>query len=111
MKKFKVGDRARLVHSSSSFVQLVGKVVEIVSVGSFLATNGNTREYVIEFEDGTKPSDFHLTGTGWIVDGYQLEPIVDLGSWSELESAINWNPFKTVENTIRRLEKRRVWMS
>lgn len=88
--KFKLNDKARIVgHHETKGDVLIGKTCTIVGIGGFEGgTTSETYEYKIRVDD---------TGEGACAHGYELEPIIGVGSWDEIESSIGWNPTKIEE--------------
>lgn len=87
MAKFKVGDRARVKYvrrSKSSSVWREGTEVTIVRLLNRSPNSGDVCDCCV------------ITGVGSVAYPLfeQLEPIIDLGSWDELQKTINWNPTK-----------------
>lgn len=88
MAKFKVGDRARYIGVSKNpiFKIPVGAEVIITEI-NVIGYNGSVNaqyDYRISY----------LGDNNWACYEAQLEPIIDLGSWDEIQKAINWNPTK-----------------
>lgn len=90
MARFKVGDRARTVNSINH-PEYIGRECTIVGV-NILDLSGKIRDYAIEV-DGLP--NHPITGY-WVTNEEYLEPIIELGSWDELQKTINWNPTKEI---------------
>lgn len=86
MKRFKVGDRARIIASAPIRDKYRGRECTVALVGNFPTIHGH-RDYVIEV-DGIGPATILDEG---------LEPIQkrpEAGSWDEVEKLTGWNPTK-----------------
>lgn len=90
MAKFKLGDKARIVGFHVVYGNgLIGKTCRIVGTGGFEGvTSGHIFEYAILIDDTNKRACAHAN---------ELEPIIDVGSWDEIETSIGWNPTKIKE--------------
>lgn len=84
MSKFKVGDTARIV-SDDEVVgdEFVGMICTIVAVGDFVADG--RYKYIISV-DGESAKI--------LANDDDLESIIQVGSWDEIEATIGWNPTK-----------------
>lgn len=89
MARFKVGDRARIIRALNA-PNLVGNECLIVDV--VIGFRVNKYEIII---DGIPPFNGYRAFSATDAD---LEPIIDLGSWGEIEKAVNWNPMKKEES-------------
>lgn len=87
MAKFKVGDRARLILPKD---EAHNQECTIIAVG-YISNHGNSADYEVKFLNSSFDHEECIT---WGVDEEHLEPIIDLGSWDELQKTINWNPTK-----------------
>lgn len=88
MARFNVGDRARLVFSEL-YPERIGETCTIIGLGVY-DSEDVFYDYTISFDNIPDPS----LGGDWAVMVYQLEPLIELGSWKEIEKAIKWNPMK-----------------
>lgn len=87
MAKFKVGDKARLkyVRTGLSPSWATGAEVEVLKVHiGQIDENIGEEDYTVLTYDGI---------VGFPVED-QLEPIIELGNWDEIEDSIGWNPTK-----------------
>lgn len=93
MAKFKVGDKARVVYSPVH-PERTGEACTIVMIGA-TSLRGKYRDYAIVY-DNVLP---HPVTGYWVINEDQLEPLIDtdVGSWSEIEESIGWNPMKQLE--------------
>lgn len=87
MKKFKVGDKARVVYirNGSDPYWRVGIVVIILAIEKGKTLNDMPYECIVELKNGRIAE----------VLFDQLEPIVPEGtSWADIEAEFGWNPTK-----------------
>lgn len=92
MRKFKIGDRARIVFSI--WPGLVGRECTVVGVGGFIGAHGKTCPYAIVI-DGVAPPAPH---GHWLASDNSLEPILkrpDMSTWQAVAKATGWNPTTT----------------
>jgi len=91
MAKFKVGDKARFARycGDISFKNTpIGAIVTIDSINVLgKCINGSVRKADYSF--------IHQSRYACCYE-WQLEPIINLGNWKEIEESIGWNPTKEI---------------
>lgn len=91
MVEFKVGDRARVLYIRNRATPGWEEGAEVVIVDIVKGFNTIGKYDCIVCFGGS-----HLA----TVLFEQLEPIVNLGSWKEIEESIGWNPMKETLNEV-----------
>lgn len=89
---WKAGDRARFVYDrvGGRGACKPGDEVVVIAIEDGIGAQGLLFEVFVKNSNGTV--------VGVLFD--QLEPILDLGSWGELQKSIGWNPTKNYEKTL-----------